>query len=149
MIANRMRIEQTIARCRSEIKERLDKKTHGRHYRSGSSILSEDSENTVRARMQAFGTGYQSRDQHSKDYAVMGSEVGRKRSKRVASWPGLRYALGRELIGDYTSQRNGGNYRGDSRDDYDDEASQEDYEEEGEEEGEEELEDDDEGIDEQ
>lgn len=145
MIANRMKVEQMIARCRSEIKERLDKKTHGRHYRSSSGILSEDSENTVRARMNAFGTGHQSRDQKGNDYAVMGSEVGRKRSNRVASWPGLRYALGRELVGDYTSQRNGGNYRGDLRDDYDDEASQEDYEEEGEEE----VEDDDEGIDEQ
>lgn len=95
--------------------------------------------------MEAFGTGYQSRGQQGNDYAVMGSEAGRKRSKRVASWPGLRYALGRELVGDYKNQRNGnsGNYspRGD---DYDDEASQEDYEEEGEED----VDDDDEGVDE-
>lgn len=148
MIANRMKIEQMIARCRSEIKERLDKKTHGRHYRSGSGILSEDSENTVRARMEAFGTGYQSRNQQGNDYAVMGSEAGRKRSKRVASWPGLRYALGRESVGDYKNLRIGDSatYRG-PRDDYHDEASQEDYEEEGEEEVDDD--DDDEEVDEQ
>lgn len=144
MIANRMKIEQMIARCRSEIKERLDKKTQGRHYRSSSGILSEDSENTVRARMEAFGTGFQLKDQQGNDYGVMGSEAGRKRSKRVASWPGLRYALGRGLVGDYKNQRNGNSVNYSPREDYDDEASQEDYEEEGEEE----IDDDDEGVDE-
>ncbi|KAF9428365.1 hypothetical protein BGZ94_002627 [Podila epigama] len=53
MIANRMKIEQMVAKCRAEIKSKLDRKSHRPTYFEGVSIMSEDSENTVKARMQA------------------------------------------------------------------------------------------------
>ncbi|KAF9365983.1 hypothetical protein BGX34_007034 [Mortierella sp. NVP85] len=101
MIANRMRIEQMIAQCRSEIKEKLDRKTHGRDFQNAgaSGLLSEDSETTVKARMNAFGDGYDSKDGADEHTATMGYEP---RRRRVTSWPGLRYALGRESVGDYS-----------------------------------------------
>ncbi|KAG0273945.1 hypothetical protein BGZ95_010258 [Linnemannia exigua] len=108
MIANRMKIEQMIARCRSEVKEKLDLKAHnGRSLRGGGagmfgggSLLSEDSENTVRARMQAFGEGHRHGGEVN-GHGVMGAEPRMGRSKRVASWPGLRYALGRGSVDEY------------------------------------------------
>ncbi|KAF8935917.1 hypothetical protein BGZ47_009735 [Haplosporangium gracile] len=110
MIANRMKIEQMITLCRTEIKEKLDRKAHnGRSLRGsgtsgGGSLLSEDSENTVKARMQAFGEGY-NQHQYSKDGSggdgLMGAESQFVRKKRVASWPGLRYALGRGSVDEY------------------------------------------------
>lgn len=108
MIANRLKIEQMIAHCRTEVKEKLDRKAHnGRSLRGsgmfgGGSLLSEDSENTVNARMQAFGEGY-SQHQYSKEGNgdMMGAEARFGRKKRVASWPGLRYALGRGSVDEY------------------------------------------------
>ncbi|KAI1320009.1 hypothetical protein EDD11_002340 [Mortierella claussenii] len=121
MIANRLKIEQMIAQCRTEIKEKLDRKAHGRSIRDAgnSGLLSEDSENTVKARMQSFGVAY--RDREGGEYPEG------KRSKRVASWPGLRYTLGRESVGDYgalkTKDMFGDNYDNESY------MDEEDYEE--------------------
>ncbi|ORZ09393.1 acyl transferase/acyl hydrolase/lysophospholipase [Lobosporangium transversale] len=95
MIANRMRIEQMIAECRSEIKKKLDRKVHGRNLRDAgnSRVLSEDSENTICSRMNSFRDAYsQAGDAYPE---------GKTRKRRVASWPGLRYALGQESLGDY------------------------------------------------
>ncbi|KAF9169120.1 hypothetical protein BGX21_001079 [Mortierella sp. AD011] len=115
MIANRMRIEQMIAACRSEVKEKLDRKAHGRGVRIGMSrLLSEDSENTVKARMQSFGDSFAQKD-FAGDHPIMASE-GRRRKKR-ASWPNLRYALGRESVGDYGSLKSRGPL-GDDEDSY-------------------------------
>lgn len=97
MIANRMRIEQMIAQCRTEIKERLDLKSPGRSGQDTvSGMLSEDSETTVRARMNTFEDVYHSRDkgEHS---ATMGYE-----SRRRSNRPSLRHTLGRESVGDYS-----------------------------------------------
>ncbi|KAF9353810.1 hypothetical protein BGX26_008423 [Mortierella sp. AD094] len=115
MIANRMKIEQMITACRSEIKDKLDRKSHGRGVRTGfSGLLSEDSENTVRARMQSFGDAFIQKG-FVGDNPVMASE-GRRRKKR-ASWPNLRYALGRESVGDYGSLKAQG-LLGDDEDSY-------------------------------
>ncbi|KAG0315857.1 hypothetical protein BGZ99_007235 [Dissophora globulifera] len=99
MIANRLRIEQMIAQCRSEIKERLDRKAHKRNLQEteNSGLLSEDSENTIKARMQAFGAAFNPKDSEG-EYA--GGEFSRY-SKRAMSWPGLRYTLGRESVEGY------------------------------------------------
>ncbi|KAF8962808.1 hypothetical protein BGZ46_001101 [Entomortierella lignicola] len=98
MIANRMKIEQMIAACRSEIKEKLDRKSHGRGVRTGASgLLSEDSENTVKARMRSFGETFNNKG-FAGDHSISASEP---RRKKRASWPNLRYALGRESVGDY------------------------------------------------
>ncbi|KAF9438557.1 hypothetical protein BGZ76_006939 [Entomortierella beljakovae] len=98
MIANRMRIEQTIASCRSDIKEKLDRKSHNRGIRAGiNGLLSEDSENTVKARMQSFGESYGQKD--IGEHPILGSD--RRRRKKVSTWPNLRHALGRESVGDY------------------------------------------------
>ncbi|KAG0286740.1 hypothetical protein BGZ96_009207 [Linnemannia gamsii] len=107
MIANRLKIEQMIAHCRTVVKSKLDRKAHnGRNLRElgmfGGSLLSEDSENTVKARMQAFGEGYNhqySKEGGGDDMRVAEPRFGRK--KRVASWPGLRYALGRGSVDEY------------------------------------------------
>ncbi|KAF9921859.1 hypothetical protein FBU30_008079 [Linnemannia zychae] len=133
MIANRMKIEQMIARCRAEVKERLDRKTHGRSLRGsglfGGSLPSEDSENTIMARIQAFGEGY------SNDRG--GFEVRRfGRSKRIASWPGLRYTLGRESVDELelaqAKMLYGENSRTEEEDaSYDDAYEEEEYEDEG------------------
>ncbi|KAG0360566.1 hypothetical protein BGZ54_009483 [Gamsiella multidivaricata] len=98
MIANRMKIEQLIAQCRADIKGKLDNKTNGRGTRNTgiSGLLSEDSESTVNARMQAFGAGFNP-SEAAAEYSV-GSN---RRNKRVTSWPGLRYTLGKESVGDY------------------------------------------------
>ncbi|KAF9906337.1 hypothetical protein EC991_000738 [Linnemannia zychae] len=146
MIANRMKIEQMIARCRSEVKETLDRKAHnGRSLRSANgggsgmfgagSLLSEDSENTVKARMQAFGEGYR---QGAENGNTMGAEPRMGRSKRVASWPGLRYALGRGSVDEYGLAQ--AKMRHEDGDDEDDDVSYEDdyeddYEEDEEDEG--------------
>ncbi|KAF8930242.1 hypothetical protein BGZ58_008365 [Dissophora ornata] len=128
MIANRMRIEQMIAQCRSEIKEKLDRKKQGRgnsRSRGASGLLSEDSENTVRARMQqAFGDAYNSKDATGGEYPPFGS---RRRGKRVTSWPGLRYTLGHESVGDYRHSR----VNNDDDDDDDDGEDDDDEEDEG------------------
>lgn len=141
MIANRMKIEQTITRSRSEIKERLDQKAHGRSLRRTGSfnLLSEDSENTVKARLETFGDAYKTREVNG----FMGSES-KRRTKRVASWPGLRYALGRESVGDYNVTKDMDNIRmaneddddGDENDTADDESrggykDEDEYEDEG------------------
>ncbi|KAG0199870.1 hypothetical protein BGX28_006920 [Mortierella sp. GBA30] len=103
MIANRMRIEQAITQCRTEVKEKLDRKTHGRNANNAgfSGLLSEDSENTVQARIHAFGTGYNVREG---GYPIMAAE-GKTRSKRTASWPGLRYVLGHGSVADYEAAK--------------------------------------------
>ncbi|KAF9190151.1 hypothetical protein BGZ50_000364 [Haplosporangium sp. Z 11] len=103
MIANRMKIEQTIAQCRSEIKGRLNHKVHGRSLRGAgfSNILSEDSENTINARLKSFAAGHRAQDS-SDEYPMMRSDS-RKRRRQVASWPGLRHALGHDSVGNYES----------------------------------------------
>jgi len=138
MIANRMKIEQIIARCRTDVKEKLDRKTHGRSLRGtgmfGGSLLSEDSENTISARMQSFGEGY------SRDRGEYGGVVGSEpkfRTRRIASWPGLRYALGRGSVDEYglAQARMRNESYGDEVEVEEDEASYDDvYEEEEEEE---------------
>ncbi|KAF9914035.1 hypothetical protein BX616_009106 [Lobosporangium transversale] len=88
-------ILQMIAECRSEIKKKLDRKVHGRNLRDAgnSRVLSEDSENTICSRMNSFRDAYsQAGDAYPE---------GKTRKRRVASWPGLRYALGQESLGDY------------------------------------------------
>ncbi|KAF9125514.1 hypothetical protein BGW39_007337 [Mortierella sp. 14UC] len=141
MIANRMKIEQMIARCRSEVKEKLDRKAHhGRSIRGGGgagmfgagSLLSEDSENTVNARMHAFGEGYR---QGGGDGGVIGAEPRVGRSKRVASWPGLRYALGRGSVDEYGLAQAKMRHE-DGDDDEEDVSYEDDYEEEYDEEDE-------------
>ncbi|KAF9103584.1 hypothetical protein BGX27_010504 [Mortierella sp. AM989] len=126
MIANRMRIEQTIAACRGEVKVKLDRKSHGRSARSRiSGLLSEDSENTVKARLQSFGDAFNQKG-FADEYGVMASDV-RKRRKRNASWPNLRYALGRESVGDYGSLKSQMPIDDDDEDPYmDDEGEDED-----------------------
>lgn len=107
MIANRLKIEQMIAHCRTVVKSKLDRKAHnGRSLRDlgmfGRSLLSEDSENTVKARMQTFGEGFN--HQYSKEDGrddMRAAEPRFSRKKRVASWPGLRYALGRGSVDEY------------------------------------------------
>ncbi|KAF9537997.1 hypothetical protein EC957_007389 [Mortierella hygrophila] len=135
MIANRMKIEQMITRCRTEVKEKLDRKAHnGRSLRGtgifgSGSLLSEDSENTVNARMQAFGEGY-SQHQYSKEgnRDMMGAEARVGRKKRVASWPSLRYALGRESVDEYGLAQAKMQHEDDGS--YDDDYEEEDEEEE-------------------
>lgn len=107
MIANRLKIEQMIAHCRKTVKSKLDRKAHnGRSLRDsgmfGGSLLSEDSENTVKARMQAFGEGYNYPYwKESGGDGMLAPEPRFGRKKRVASWPGLRYALGRGSVDEY------------------------------------------------
>ncbi|KAF9562342.1 hypothetical protein EC968_005263, partial [Mortierella alpina] len=138
MIANRMRIEQSISQCRTTIKERLCRKALGRSaYNSElSSMLSEDSENTVRARMRTFGAGHHFKDSFEGEHPIMAAEP-KGRSRRIASWPGLRYALGHESVSDFGLAK--------SRGQYEEDADQDGGYDEGEEE-EEENDDDDEGM---
>ncbi|KAF9106989.1 hypothetical protein BGX29_007812 [Mortierella sp. GBA35] len=136
MIANRMKIEQMIARCRTEVKEKLDRKTHGRSLRGAGmfdgSLLSEDSENTVNARMQSFGEGYNSKDSSGGAAGEYGSKLN-GRTRRVASWPGLRYALGRESVDQYGLAQARMLHEDDGDEDvnYDDDYEDEDGEDEG------------------
>ncbi|KAF9987580.1 hypothetical protein BGZ65_003012 [Modicella reniformis] len=111
MIANRMRIEQMIAQCRTEIKEKLDRKSQGRGFQDTGlpGLLSEDSETTVKARMQSFGEGCNSGDDEP------------RRGNRVTSKPGLRYALGRESVGDYSHLKTKDDGYDDDNDNDDDE----------------------------
>ncbi|KAG0234523.1 hypothetical protein BGW41_001122 [Actinomortierella wolfii] len=109
MIANRLRIERAIARCRADIKERLENKSQlgNGNYSQFWSVLSEDSENTKKARKESFaqnqGRGVVNpwKDEETDDTEGEGGSPslangGRKR--RIASWPSLRYALGREAV---------------------------------------------------
>ncbi|KAF9158965.1 hypothetical protein DFQ26_007049 [Actinomortierella ambigua] len=133
MIANRLRIERTIAQCRAEIKGRLDSRrmmrqpSDGTYSNTGDGshaplLLSEDSENTMKTRRKAAaaaaaglnggGGGRQAqwRTNNSNEYNDEEMEGGglqgggsngvslNGRKRRVASWPGLRYALGREAV---------------------------------------------------
>ncbi|KAF9973540.1 hypothetical protein BGZ73_003203 [Actinomortierella ambigua] len=135
MIANRLRIERTIARCRAEIKGRLDGRKMVRHPSDGYigsghapfwSVLSEDSESTMQTRRDAAAaaaaasqqgqrgqngggsrqsawrvTNDDDDDDETEDGASNGGSnyiVMNGRKRRVASWPGLRYALGREAV---------------------------------------------------
>lgn len=95
MIANRMRIEQTLTQCRSEIKEKIDHKSNHRGFFSG--ILSEDSENTIKARINAYRNEENSGDNPSD---------GIRRRRRGTSWPNLRHALGRESVANYNHPKN-------------------------------------------
>ncbi|KAF9583494.1 hypothetical protein BGW38_009339 [Lunasporangiospora selenospora] len=127
MIANRMKIEQMIARSRAEIKARMDQKAYSRGHLGGNGsgygsarglgvnglgsrfeagppgTFSEDSENTVNQRMvHAFGPGYAAHEgEHDADQGEYRASQGRTRNKRVASWPGLRYVVGSDPIGDF------------------------------------------------
>ncbi|KAG0227362.1 hypothetical protein BGX31_007016 [Mortierella sp. GBA43] len=129
MIANRMKIEQMIAQCRAEIKEKLDRRSEGRAGRDTtvSGMLSEDSETTINARMNAFGDVYESRE----------DGYGSKRRGKRSSWPGLRHALGRESVGDYSHLKDKNYGENDADDDeYDDDDGEGSFEYEQEEENE-------------